>query len=136
MAGQDQQSALTNFSLAGSYLNYKIVRIKNVPEDCVELLAQLVEGYNDDLDPEDENSIQGPIVQNFFLCHQSLMVIVPQGSFRLQLFCCDQQLMQCVAVKLEKFQLITTHCISRWSNKNCCSLSKPLIEIFWWFVDI
>jgi len=46
------------FSLPGSYLNYKIIRIKNVPDDSVDLLAQLVDGYNDDVDPEDENILQ------------------------------------------------------------------------------
>ena len=40
--------------------------------------------------------------------------------------CSDyQQLTQCVAVKIEKIQLITTHCISRWSQQNRCSLNKP-----------
>jgi hypothetical protein len=39
------------FSVDGSYLNYKIVRVNNVPADAVELLVQLVDGYNDDLVP-------------------------------------------------------------------------------------
>ena len=39
-------------------MNYKIVRVSNVPADTVELLVQLVEGYNDDWNPEDERKLK------------------------------------------------------------------------------
>ena len=43
--------------------------------------------------------------------------VLPKALLRLQLFYCKQQLMQCIAVKIEKFQLIATHCISAFGSK-------------------
>ena len=45
-----------------------------------------------------------------------------KGSFRLQQFCCKQQLTQCIAI----FQLfVAMHCASLWSQQNCCDLKEP-----------
>ena len=46
-----------------------------------------------------------------------------KGSFTLQQFCCDQQLMLCVAFNLKIFT--ARHCISHWLQQNCCSVNEP-----------
>ena len=46
------------------------------------------------------------------------------GSFRLQQFCCNQKLAQCITVKIETFQLTATYVVSCWLQQNYCSLNE------------
>ena len=57
--------------------------------------------------------------------------LMAKASFRLQWFCCNQQLGQFNAINLKIFHLIEMHCISCWSQQNHCSLKEPLeIRLF------
>ena len=53
-----------------------------------------------------------------FKCSQQLKAL-----FRLVAGCCRLTVDCSSAVKIEKFQLIATHCISRWSQENRYSLN-------------
>ena len=55
-----------------------------------------------------------------FKCSQQLKALfrLVAGCFRLTVDCSS-------TVKIEKFQLIATHCISRWSQQNHYSLNEP-----------
>ena len=43
------------------YRGYQVLKVENIPEDAIELLVQLVEGYDEEYDPE--NSTQLPIAR-------------------------------------------------------------------------
>ena len=57
---------------------------------------------------------------------RSVDVLKIKGLFTLQRFCCNQQLMQCIAINW-KFSIFNAmHGICRWSQKNHCSVNEAL----------
>ena len=58
-----------------------------------------------------------------FLCINS--VLVTERSFRLQQFCCNQQLTKYVAVNWNVSIFTVMHWASFWLQQNCCSLNEP-----------
>ena len=64
-------------------------------------------------------------------CHIGTSILAPalarKGSFTLQQFCCNQQLTQCVAVKIENIPINCNalHYLSPWLQQNCCSVIEP-----------